>query len=115
VDFPFWDGCFKPGQHEKAAKKTSKKLLFSWKKFWNGRFSGWLRAQNCLQRVLSTRLDRPFGISSWRNKRCRERYLKLNLPDVVPALSRNPVASVRRREAFQPKDLDWLNSGSGPE
>ncbi|NSX90869.1 hypothetical protein [Agrobacterium tumefaciens] len=31
MDFPFWDGCFKPAQREKAAKKTSKKLHFFWK------------------------------------------------------------------------------------
>jgi len=32
ADFPFWDWCFKSGQGKKAAKKTSRKLFFSWKK-----------------------------------------------------------------------------------
>ncbi|CVI56220.1 hypothetical protein AGR7A_Cc280025 [Agrobacterium deltaense NCPPB 1641] len=35
---------------------------------------------------------------------------------VVPTLNRKPVnaAFPRREESFQPKDLGWLDAGSGP-
>ncbi|MBM7327302.1 hypothetical protein [Agrobacterium pusense] len=42
-DFPFWDGCSLLARVEKAPKKTSKKLLFSRKKF-GRRVAGYVRA-----------------------------------------------------------------------
>lgn len=41
-DFPFWDGCSLLARVEKAPKKTSKKLLFSRKKF-GRRVAGYVR------------------------------------------------------------------------
>lgn len=42
MDFPFWDGCFELVQVEKAAKKTSKKLLFYWNNCLEPAFRVWL-------------------------------------------------------------------------
>ncbi|OMP73737.1 hypothetical protein BV900_02745 [Agrobacterium tumefaciens] len=67
ADFPFWDWCFKSGQGKKAAKKTSRKLFFSWKK--------------CLEQY--------FKLSAQMHERhfCRR---KQSAP-IIPALSRNRI------------------------